>query len=59
MLNEIHVFVTSDGRKFDMIPYYDGDEYRGIEIRIRKSRSTAERLSTITSVSESTTSSQC
>lgn len=50
--HNVHLFETTDGRKFDMIPYHDGEEYVGIEIRLRKSRSNAERLTTITKVTE-------
>lgn len=50
--HNVHVFETSDGRKFDMIPFHDGTDYVGIEVRIRKSRSKAERLTVITKVLE-------
>jgi 5-methylthioribose kinase len=51
--SNIHVFETEDGRRFDFIPLYEeAIGYYGIEFRLRKSRSEAERLAQLTSVDD-------
>lgn len=50
--HNVHLFIAEDGRKFDMIPYFHNNEYTGLQLRLRESRSKATPLITVTSVKE-------
>lgn len=50
--HNVHLFETKDGRKFDIIPYFDGNEYLGLQLRARLSRSSAVPLQIITTLAE-------
>jgi hypothetical protein len=50
--HNVHLFETHDGRKFDIVPYAVNGKYKGLELRLRESRSKAHRLAVITELSE-------
>ena len=50
--NSVHMLVTKDGRKFDLVGYVVNNVYQGIELRLRLSRSNAVRLAVITSLKQ-------
>ena len=50
--HNVHVFHTTDGRKFDIVPYADKNGYIGLQYRHRESRSKATPIMAITDLSE-------
>ena len=53
--HNVHIFVTEDDRRYDIVPYLgdDGDgniDYIGLELRVRQSRSVAIPLLHITNL---------
>ena len=50
--HNVHVFHTTDGRKFDIVPYANENGYIGLQYRHRLSRSKAIPIMAITDLSE-------
>lgn len=50
--HNIHVFVTKDGRTFDIVPLKGADGYCGLELRIRVSRGSKLTLLQLTDIAD-------
>ncbi len=50
--HNVHIFQTEDGRMFDIVPLADDNDYIGLQLRKRISRSKAEPLQAITDLSQ-------
>lgn len=50
--HNVHILEGHDGRRFDLIGFADDEGYKGVELRVRSSRSSAQRLMLITDISE-------